>query len=594
MLTLVLLAGLLVAGWAATRTSFEPGSVLVLSPKGRMTEEAASPQGAELLMRVADDEGPGVRLRDWTEALQHAARDDRISRVLLLLDDFEGAGLPTLREAAAALEAFKASGKPVLAWGGQFDQRSYYLAAHANRVTLHPMGAVAMEGLGRQRTYYKDALDRLGIRVNLLRVGEFKSAGEPYVANAPSPEALRADAHVYDALWKLYTQGVEKARGLAEGSIHRDIDALPASLIQLGGDTARLAREWRLVDAVQSFEEFRAALQREVGPDHKDRTTFRQVGLNAYLDDVRKAVRGDHVAVIVAQGEIDDGHAPAGRIGGLSTSRLIQQAAHDKHVKAIVLRVNSPGGSAYGSELIRQQLEAARAAGKPVVVSMGDVAASGGYWISMASDRVIADAATTTGSIGVFAMLPTIEGLMGKLSVHTGGYRTNWLAGSYDPRQPLDPRFRDLIQSAIGRIYTDFIAKAAAARRMDPARVEAVARGRIWTGQQAMEHGLIDQVGSLADAVQAASRLAQAEAPTLPVRYWAQEPSRTQAIWDLFSARLAASLGMSVRDHVPAATLLAIDPVTHRAAADLSWMRDLLLGRKPFAAVTHCLCEPAL
>lgn len=593
LLSLAVLVGLLAAAFAAMQPAVAPGSVLVLSPQGRMTEEAATPEGAELLMRVADGDGPGIRLRDWVEALEHAARDERISRVLLLLDEFEGAGLPTLREAAAALEAFKASGKPVLAWGSQFDQGRYYLAAHASRVILHPMGTVALEGFGRQRSYYKDALDRLGIRVHLLRTGNFKSAGEPYVANAPSREALLAEAHVHDARWKLYTQGVEKARGLPPGSVHRDIDALPASLIQRGGDTARLARDSRLVDAVQSFEELRASLQREVGPD-QDTTTFRQVGLNAYLDDVRRPVRGDHVAVIVAEGEIDDGDAPPGRIGALSTSRLIRQAAHDEHVKAIVLRVNSPGGSAYGSELIRQQLELARGAGKPVVVSMGDMAASGGYWISMSSDRVIADAATTTGSIGVFAMLPTIEGLMGKLSVNTGGYHTTWLAGGYDPRRPLDPRLRELLQSVIGRIYQDFIGKAAAARRMDATRLEAVAQGRIWTGQQALEHGLVDQLGSLADAVQLASRLARADSPVLPARYWAQEPSRVQALLDLVGARLASSAGLAIRQQLPAAALLAADPASRQLASDLVWLRDLLEGRKPFAAVTHCLCQPGL
>ena len=271
--------------------------------------------------------------------------------------------------------------------------------------------------------------------------------------------------------------------------------------------------------------------------------------------------------------------------------------AHDDDVKAIVLRVNSPGGSAYGSDLVRQQLEIARAAGKPVVVSMGDVAASGGYWISMSSDRVIADPATITGSIGVFAMLPTAEGLMGKLSLNTGGYRTHWLAGAYDPRRPLDPRFKSLVESGIGRIYDDFIGKAAAARRMEPARVDAVARGRIWTGQQALEHGLIDQVGSLAQAVEAASRLARADGPVLPARYWGQEPSRMQALWDLLGTRAAQAWGVAMQQELAELGLpglLAADPLARQLAADLGWLREVLAGRQPFEAVTHCLCQPAL
>lgn len=596
LLSLAVVVGLVAAAVSALKSPVEPGSVLVLAPKGRMTEETPAAQGPSLVLRAAGEEGPGVRLRDWVLALEKAARDERISRVLLMLDDFEGAGLPTLREAAAALEAFKASGKPVIAWGAQYDQRGYYLAAHATQVVLHPMGMVRLEGLGRQRMYYKDALDRLGIQANLVRVGEFKSAGEPYVANAPSPQALQAEAHVYDAVWKLYAQGVEKARKLPEGSITQGIEALPGTLLRLRGDTARLAQESRLVDALQGFEELRATLRKEVGPA-QDKTTFRQVGLKAYLDDVREPVRGAHVAVVVAEGEIGAGQAPAGRIGGLSTSRLIRKVAHDDDVKAIVLRVNSPGGSAYGSDLVRQQLEIARAAGKPVVVSMGDVAASGGYWISMSSDRVIADPATITGSIGVFAMLPTAEGLMGKLSLNTGGYRTHWLAGAYDPRRPLDPRFKSLVESGIGRIYDDFIGKAAAARRMEPARVDAVARGRIWTGQQALEHGLIDQVGSLAQAVEAASRLARAEGPVLPARYWGQEPSRMQALWDLLGTRAAQAWGVAMQQELAELGLpglLAADPLARQLAADLGWLREVLAGRQPFEAVTHCLCQPAL
>ena len=596
LLSLAVVVGLVAAAVSALKSPVEPGSVLVLAPKGRMTEETPAAQGPSLVLRAAGEEGPGVRLRDWVLALEKAARDERISRVLLMLDDFEGAGLPTLREAAAALEAFKASGKPVIAWGAQYDQRGYYLAAHATQVVLHPMGMVRLEGLGRQRMYYKDALDRLGIQANLVRVGEFKSAGEPYVANAPSPQALQAEAHVYDAVWKLYAQGVEKARKLPEGSITQGIEALPGTLLRLRGDTARLAQESRLVDALQGFEELRATLRKEVGPA-QDKTTFRQVGLKAYLDDVREPVRGAHVAVVVAEGEIGAGQAPAGRIGGLSTSRLIRKVAHDDDVKAIVLRVNSPGGSAYGSDLVRQQLEIARAAGKPVVVSMGDVAASGGYWISMSSDRVIADPATITGSIGVFAMLPTAEGLMGKLSLNTGGYRTHWLAGAYDPRRPLDPRFKSLVESGIGRIYDDFIGKAAAARRMEPARVDAVARGRIWTGQQALEHGLIDQVGSLAQAVEAASRLARADGPVLPARYWGQEPSRMQALWDLLGTRAAQAWGVAMQQELAELGLpglMAADPLARQLAADLGWLREVLAGRQPFEAVTHCLCQPAL
>jgi protease-4 len=588
-----LIAGAVVLAVLSGRSDVKPKSVLVLAPEGPMVEEMPKGLRDTAFAQLQGDGPKGVLLRDWVEGLEKAARDERIDRVLLVLDQFEGAGLPTLREAAAAIETFKASGKQVVAWGANFDQRQYYLAAHASKVYLHPMGVVMIEGIGRQRNYYKDALDRLGIKANLVRVGQFKSAGEPFVANAPSKEALEAEAHVYDAIWKLYMSGIEKARKLPEGAITSGIDALPGSLVAARGNAAKLALDGKLVDEIRTFEDLRQSLIREVGKDEKAKT-FRQANLRTFLADVRKPVVGERVAIVVAQGEIGDGTAPAGRIGGRSTAKMIREAADDKAVKAIVLRVNSPGGSAFGSELIRDQLELARRAGKPVVVSMGDVAASGGYWISMSSDRVIADPATITGSIGVFGMLPTAEGLMAKLSVNTGGHATTWLADAYDVRKPLDPRVTELVQSVIGNIYAEFTGKTAAARRMDVAKVDAVAQGRIWTGQQALGHGLVDQVGGLQDAVASARQLAKAGDKELPFRYVGREPSKFEALVDLFASRIGARVGDAMQEQAPLAGLLMADPASREVAADLHWLGDLLAGRKAFDAVVHCLCRPAI
>ena len=589
--TLVVLALLVVLGALAVgswKSAVEPGSVLVLAPRGAMTQERPGADGLGMLRRLADEEPPGVQLRDWVQALEHAARDDRIGRVLLLLDEFEGAGLPTLREAAAALQAFKASGKPVIAWGADYDQRRYLLAAHATRVVMHPMGAVQVTGLARQRLYYRDALDRLGVKANLVRVGQYKSAGEPFIANGPSPQAQQADANVFGDLWQQITQDLERTRGLPPGAIAGGIEALPGALQAVGGDLGKLALQQRLVDELKSFEDLRRELIEAAGAAD-ERTTFRQVGLQAYLDDVRKPVRGKHVAVVVAEGEIGDGQAPPGRIGGASTARLIRELAADDDVRAIVLRVNSPGGSAYGSELVRHQLELARAAGKPVVVSMGDVAASGGYWISLAADRVLADPATITGSIGVFGMLPTAEGLMERLSLHVGGYRSTWLAGAPDVRQPLDPRFQQLVQSAIGRIYEDFVAKSAAARGLRNEQVHEVAQGRIWTGRQALEHRLVDELGGLSQALQVARRLAGDEA--LPLRYRSRERPRWQALLEMFSARAAQALGVAVRDELgPVSAAWPGDAASRALLEDLAWLRDVVERRKPFDAAAHCLC----
>lgn len=569
------------------------GSVLVVALKGPLVDEDSASWRDRLAAQLQGRDSGKVSLRDLRETLERAAADERIRQVLLKLDEFEGGGLASLREAAAAIERFKASGKPVLAWSGRYDQRQYYLAAHASEVLLHPMGTVLIEGLGRPRNYYKDALDKLGVRAHLIRAGTFKSAGEPFVRNAPSPEALQADALVYDALWTLYTGAVEKARQLPAGSINARIDSLPAALQAVQGNTAQLALEWKWVDGLQTFEALRQRLIDAVG-QHEDSTTFRQTPWQTYLAATREAVKGEHIAVIVAQGEIGEGQGGAGQIGGESTARRIREVAADPKVKALVLRVNSPGGSAYGSELVRDQLRLMREAGKPVVVSMGDVAASGGYWIAMAADRIVADPATITGSIGVFALLPTAEGLMGKLGVNTGGHRTTWLAGAYDPRQPLEPRMQALVQSAVGHIYDDFLAKTAQARQLQVPAVDAVAQGRIWTGAQALGHRLVDRTGSLSDAIDEARRLVP-QGDQLPVRY----ASRKQAPAEQLLQRLLP-LG-STGEPTPwtgglhgaaawAGLPFASPPAWLQAQDDLLWLQSLTTATAP-VPLAHCLCN---
>lgn len=288
--------------------------------------------------------------------------------------------------------------------------------------------------------------------------------------------------------------------------------------------------------------------------------------------------------------------APAGRIGGRSTAELVRKAREDEHVKALVVRVNSPGGSALGSELIRRELEITRAAGKPVVVSMGDVAASGGYWISMAADEVLADVATITGSIGVFGMLPTAERLMDKVSVHAAGAGTTWLTHAYDPRKPVDPRFVRVVEASIGRVYTDFIAKAAEARKTTPAKIDTVAQGRVWSGAQAQERGLIDRTGSWDDAVRSAAQRAKlGDAPRL--QWMEREPGRLDRLLGYFKTSVVKALAEDAVQRgawpwyampMGAVTQDAVQEVVQ----DLSWLHSLLQRRQPFTAVVHCLCTP--
>jgi protease-4 len=589
-------------GWVvfySDKVSLDDHTVLVMDLKGVLVEESPGGFKDKFIGELQGKANDTVRLRDLVMTLDLAAQDKHIDKVLLKLDDFQGGGLVSLREAASALEKFKASGKHVIAWSGFYDQRQYYLAAHANQVLSHPMGGVLIEGFGRNRNYYKDALDKLGIKANLIRVGQFKSAGEPFVLNAPSQQALKAEAHVYDALWSLYTGGVEKARNLPAGSIDQNMENLPEAFVNVKGNAAQLALDWKWLDGVQTFESLRESLMKELGKDEGIQS-FRQVGWKDYLVSEVKKVKGEHIAIVVAEGEIGDGRAPAGKIGGISTSERIRKAADDQDVKAIVLRVNSAGGSVFGSELIREQLQIAKDKGKPVVVSMGNLAASGGYWISMASDVIIADPATISGSIGVFAMLPTGEGLMSKIGVNTGGYQTSWLAGAYDPRKALDPRMQSLVQSSIENIYADFIGKVSQSRKIDLAQVDDLAQGRIWTGAQAVEHKLIDKLGSFADAVEAARALvaqldgANSSDKVLPFKYVGPKTSPFERFAQKFMGQFGWLAGESMAipewrvmsGHAgPDALLL------NTLGQDLAWLQTVIEKKQPFGAAAHCLCN---
>ena len=585
-------AGIVMGIKAGQPPALKENTALVIDLDGQLREQAAGGARDSVLGQLQGQTPKLVRLRDVLAALDHAQRDPNISRVLLRLDDFGGAGLSSLREVAAAVERFKASGKPVIAWGHDWDQRAFYLAAHASEVWLHPMGAVLVEGYGRQRNYYKDALDKVGVQANVIRVGKYKNAGEPYFASGPSKETLESEAHVYDALWGLYRRGVERARKLPDGALQQAIDSLPGSLVQLGGHTAGWALKNKWVDELKTHDQMRKAMIEAGAADEKGKT-FRQVSLGQYLRHVPAKPDGAGVAIVVAEGEIGDGQAPAGRVGGDSTSALIRRAREDEQVKALVLRVNSPGGSAFASEQIRRELELTREAGKPVVVSMGDVAASGGYWIAMSSDEVIAEASTITGSIGVFGMLPTAQALMDKVGVRTGGHRTTWLAGAYDFRRDLDPRFAQLVQASVGRIYDDFTTKAAAARGTTREAIDAVAQGRIWTGEQARGHGLIDRTGSLADAVKAARERAKL-AEDAPVRYVEKTPGPVvQLLQNLgLDAMVSAAVVEWAGPQTSAWPGAGWWPVGQAAGmtADLWWLTDVVQAQRPFAAVVHCLC----
>lgn len=612
LLFLALVGALLWAWLKPGPPALQDKTALVLDIAGPITEQKAGDPRDNALAALQGSGPSGAQLRDVVAVIDAAAADPKIPHMLLRLDQLGPAGLPTLREVAAALQRFKAAGKPIYAWGAGYDQRALYLAAQAETVWMHPMGIAYAEGFGRQRNYYKDALDKLGVQATIVSAGTYKSFGEVYSRSGPSEAATEAEKYVYDAMWARWTADFEAGRKLPAGSVMALIDNLPAKLDEADGNFAQAVLNAKWIDALKTPDELRAFMIEKGAKDEKaalankgkpDADTFRQVNFGEYLARLKPAQRGegkgDAVGIIVAEGEISDGQAPPGSIGGASTAALVRQARADKSIKAIVLRVDSPGGSAFGSELVRRELELTRAAGKPVLVSMGDLAASGGYWISMAADEIWADETTITGSIGVVGMIPSVKGTMDKLGINTAGYSTTWLAGVLDPRKATDPRLIAMFNSGIGNAYQMFLNTVGQGRQRPPQEIDAVAQGRIWTGAQAKERGLVDELGGLREVVAAAAKRAQLAADA-PVRYVEREPGKLQALLQQlggsqagWAAPLQAALApvLLAADPLPALLPGMPQAVVAGVRRDLGWLRAVAESEKPFEAVVHCLCS---
>ena len=584
LLFLAVVAAVVAAWWQEGRPKLEPNTALVLDLAGPIVEQRTGAPGRFTALQALADRERETQLRDVLAALDAAATDPRIGRVLILLDDMGSAGLATLREIATAVGRVRAGGKQVIAWGSALDQRRYYLAAHADQVLLHPFGRVVLQGFGGYRNYYRDALESIGVTVNVFKVGRYKSAVEPFSQNEPSEEARRDEAALLGDLWSQYTSAVETARRLPVGGIARLIDELPQRFAAVGGDSAKLALEEKLVDGLKTRDELRAMMIEKgaADPGHK---SFRQIGLAQYLSTL-PSKEGNAVGVVVASGEMLDGDQPQGLVGGRSTAELIRRAREDDSVKAVVLRVRSPGGSVFAAEQIRHELEVTRKAGKPVLVSFGDIAASGGYWASLSADEVIADPATVTGSIGVFALLPSADRAWEKLSLHTHGTTTTWLAGALDPRRPLDPRARDLLQTGVAHIYREFVGRTAGARGLTAEQVDQLAQGRVWTGRQAHEHKLVDRLGSYEDALQAAARRGGL-GEDFRVAYIEREPRGIDRLLGiLFGEASLSSLPLLDR-LLPEAAVL--HDLAQSIGPDARWLRNA--ARNPLAAQSHCLCS---
>lgn len=488
-------------------------SALVLDLDGAVVEERSGDPFAAL-MGGGEQE---VLLADILYALEKAGDDERIGAIVLELSQFGGGGLSKMQEIGDAMEAVRAKGKKVIATADNYSQSSYYLAAHADEVWLHEMGGVGVEGLARYTMYFKDAIDRLEVTWHVFKVGKFKSAVEPYTSTGPSPEAREADLAWMNDLWGAYLSDVAAARSMDATKLRDYANNFDVHVRSTSGDLSKLALDFGLVDRVGHRDEVRARVIELVGEDTKKHEPH-QVALAEYVkhwrarDLVAWGKPKKKVAVVVARGMILDGEQAPGTVGGDSTAALIRKARLDDDVVAVVLRVDSPGGSAFASEIIRRELQLVRDAGKPVVVSMGSVAASGGYWISTSADEIWASPTTITGSIGIFGMFPGVDRMLDRyVGVRVDGVATGPFADGIRPDRPLDPRVGATIQLEIEKGYRDFLNRVANARGMSVDAVDVVAQGRVWSGSKAKELGLVDELGDLDDAVASAAKRAEVE-----------------------------------------------------------------------------------
>jgi protease-4 len=579
---LILLVGLLLAD---TRPQVEEGSALVVAPTGMLVEQLYSSPVEEAILDFMGQERPETLMKTLVEAIEKATDDDRIDVMYLDLDKMQGGSLSKLQTLRTALEEFQAAGKTIIASADYFGQPQYHLAAVADEVYLHPMGMVFLTGYGSYRRFYREVLDRLEVDWNVFRVGEYKSAVEPYLRDDMSPEAKEARLAWLNELWIAYRQDVAEARGLETEAIEDYVDNIASLLSDHDGQAAELARTTSLVDEVAHHDQVRERLIELVGED-EGTESFRQIGFRSYLEAVEQREEGMEgaVAVVVAKGPILGGTQPAGRIGGRSTARLIRQAREDENVKALVLRVDSPGGSSFASEVIRREVELTREAGKPVIASFGGVAASGGYWISMPADEIWAHPTSITGSIGIFAMVPTFQRTLAKLGVHNDGVGTSNLAGTLRPDRELPAEAALAIQEMIEWGYQDFITKAAAGRHMTVEEIDRVARGRVWTGRDALRLGLVDHLGGLEEAIAAgAARAGLGE--DFETVYFEKEPSSTDRLLSQFLGWLATRTGLRLdlgQKSLPLETLL--EPLTGPADG-LHFTDD------PKGLFAYCFCE---
>ena len=562
-------------------------AALLVEPDGELVEQLSGDPLTRALEAARGERRHQTLLWDLTDSIRAAAADRRIPAIALDLDKFEGGTQPSLEELAGALREFRATGKKVVAYGGELDQEGYYLAAQADETYLDPFGFLLIDGYDRYRMYLKEALDKLGVDINVFRVGEFKSAVETYTRTSMSPEDREESRAYLGALWTSYQEAIARARKLAPDAVAKYVGSLAQTVPAAGGNAAHVALDAGLVSGIKTQLEVEKRLSALVGED-KSTGSFRAVSVADYLSYAQAQRRlhasgKPHIGVIVAAGEILDGEQPPGTIGGDSTARLIRQARLDSDIRALVLRVDSPGGSVMASEEIYRELKALHATGKPLVVSMSGYAASGGYYISAPADEIWASPATITGSIGIFAIIPTVDRTLSKVGVSVDGVGTTALSGQLRIDRPLGAEARALLQSQINRGYDEFLERVASGRKKSRADIDAIAQGHVWAGTDAARLGLVDHLGSFDEALKAAAR--RARLTDYAPEFIAPELTWTQQLALSFRTLLGREFLRVSADPLALGHLAArLDPIT-REVARLSRFST------PNHVYAYCFCE---
>ncbi|ELV8717073.1 signal peptide peptidase SppA [Vibrio vulnificus] len=566
-----------------TQPQVEQPSALVLNLSGPIVEQSLyiNPMDSFAGSLFGEEIPKENVLFDVVDTIRYAKDDEKITGLVLSLRDMPETNLTKLRYIAKALNEFKASGKPIYAIGSFYNQSQYYLASYADKIYLAPDGGVMLKGYSAFNLYYKTLLEKLDVTTHVFRVGTYKSAIEPFVRDDMSPAAKESATRWLTQLWGAFVDDVANNRNIDPKTLNPSMEEFLSQLKSVNGDLAALSIKLGLVDELATRQQLRAQLAEKFGASGDD--SYKAISYYDYRATMRDNfdVNADDIAIVVASGTIMDGQQPRGTVGGDTVAGLLRQARNDDKVKAVVLRVDSPGGSAFASEVIRNEVQALKDAGKPIVVSMSSLAASGGYWISMSADKIIAQPTTLTGSIGIFSVITTFEKGFNKLGIYTDGVGTSPFSGE-GISTGLSKGASQAFQMGIEHGYQRFISLVGDNRDLSLDAVDKVAQGRVWTGYDALQHGLVDQIGDFDDAVAEAAKMAQLENYNL---YWVEEPlSPTEQFIQEFMKQVKISMGVDIQSILPS----SLQPVAQQMEQHASLLQNFNDPKGYYAFCLNC------